>query len=386
MSRLRILFITAAYPTAEEPVQSIFVREHARAVALHHDVVVMHGPRLLPSVTWRLEEQRDPAICAGLRTFDLFYGASPIPMTHWLMYLHAAARAHEGLLRRGFVPQLVHANIYKAAVPGAVIAKLAGVPMVLTEHASDFPRRLLTPRQQLEAKTGYGGASVVMPVSAALLDGINRYDLFPRYQIVPNAVDTELFRPPTTAPRGRKARILFVGGMVPVKGVEGLLRAAARLQKQRRDWELELVGDGPQRQIYTELAQELGLAGRVRFVGALSKPEVAQRMQGADFLVLPSLWENLPCVALEAGCCGLPVVGTRVGGIPEVIGPDNGILCTPSDPGALAAALSDMLDRRGSFDRDRLSTRARGLYSRETVGEQIDRVYQEALRRAEQEE
>lgn len=384
MTRLRVLFITAAYPTPEAPVQSVFVREHAKAAALDHDVVVVHGPRFAAGPTWRLEEQRDPVVTDGLRTFDLSFGGSPVPKTHWLMYLHAAARAHEGLLRQGFVPNLVHANIFKAAVPGAVIAKLAGVPMVLTEHASEFPRRLLTPRERLEAKIGYPGATVVMPVSAALLRGINGYGIFPRYEIVPNAVDTELFY---AAPRKqhRRARLLFAGGLVPVKGVDNLLHACARLQRRRRDWQLELVGDGPLRSTYERSVKELGLGRQVRFSGALLKPDLAARMRAADFVVLPSTWDNLPCVALEAMCCGLPVVATRVGGIPEAVGTDDGILCEPRDPGALAAALAEMLDRYQSFDRDQICGRATARFSREVVAAQLGRVYRNALHLSEPE-
>jgi glycogen(starch) synthase len=108
---------------------------------------------------------------------------------------------------------------------------------------------------------------------------------------------------------------------------------------------LVLVGDGPERERLTALAERLGVAGRTRFVGSLPREHVLRYLSGADAAVLSSSWENLPHSAVEALSVGTPVVSTAVGGVPEVVHDrENGLLVPPDDPQALAAALREVLD------------------------------------------
>src|SRR5690606_7037252 len=100
------------------------------------------------------------------------------------------------------------------------------------------------------------------------------------------------------------------------------------------------VGTGPDRERYEARAAELGLAGRVRFPGALPTREA---LAAGRILVVPSRAESLPYVVLEAGAAAVPVLATRVGGIPEIFGPDAGLLLPPGDAPALAAALAAAL-------------------------------------------
>jgi glycosyltransferase involved in cell wall biosynthesis len=129
--------------------------------------------------------------------------------------------------------------------------------------------------------------------------------------------------------------------IVPAKGHDTALRALARLTDQ--PWTL-LAGDhhgdlGPQMQA---LAQELGIAGRVRFLGL--REDVPALMAASDVLLAPSRREALSLTLLEASACGLPIVATRVGGIGEVVEEGaSGFLVAPDDPPALAAAIAPLL-------------------------------------------
>jgi len=113
----------------------------------------------------------------------------------------------------------------------------------------------------------------------------------------------------------------------------------------------------------------------VRFHGLKTKPEVAEFMRKADVFVLPSEWENLPCVIIEAMTSGLPIVATSVGGIPEMVDDKMGLLVPPRDSEKLMQALHHMLDTVLNYPRESIAARARARYSYESVGEKLTELY-----------
>jgi glycosyltransferase involved in cell wall biosynthesis len=157
--------------------------------------------------------------------------------------------------------------------------------------------------------------------------------------------------PPLAPGHGRPYRLLFVGQLIPMKGVDVLLRAAALLGPNTK-FELQLVYQNSGLELtYRELAARLGIADRVQFLGLRSADELAALYRAADLFVLASHGEALPAVITEAMMCGLPVVATRVGGVPDQVGP-HGYLVEPGDPAALAATIRQAL---GAIDEGRVS-------------------------------
>ncbi len=140
--------------------------------------------------------------------------------------------------------------------------------------------------------------------------------------------------------------VLFVGNLVPVKGIDRLFRAMAELPQAR----LRIVGDGPLRRKLARLAVKLGIHDRVDFLGRKPPKEVADLMRAADVLCLPSRSEGMPNVVLEALACGAPVVATAVGEIPFLIrdGVNGAVVAGEDDDtvaAGLAAALRTVLER-----------------------------------------
>jgi glycosyltransferase involved in cell wall biosynthesis len=159
---------------------------------------------------------------------------------------------------------------------------------------------------------------------------------------IPNGIDLAEFPPRERSPR-RDApfRVLFVGRLLPErKGLEPLVRAMARLPAGRSR-ELRLVGeDWGARGIVAALARELGVDGRITMTGPLARSDVLKEYATADLFVLPSLYECTPIALMEAMAAGLPIVTTRVGGIPEVVSEGtNALLCPPDDPSSLTDAI-----------------------------------------------
>jgi len=163
---------------------------------------------------------------------------------------------------------------------------------------------------------------------------------------IPLGVDLRMFEPTEreSLASARPRVIGYVGRLEPHKGVDVLVRAAAK----HPDWEVRITGDGPQRRELQRLAEDAGVADRVHFLGHASGDELADRYRELDVLVVPSLptrgWLEQFCrVAVEAMAAGVPVVASRSGAIPDVVG-DAGILVEPGDPVALAAGVSSALE------------------------------------------
>jgi glycosyltransferase involved in cell wall biosynthesis len=159
--------------------------------------------------------------------------------------------------------------------------------------------------------------------------------------VIANGVDTDFFQPPAALPPAPPVA-LSLARLVPEKDHDTLLRAFALAAAIPSEAELWLVGDGPREAAVQELARQLLPAGRVRFLPA--QPDVRPLLHRARVLVLSSRAEAMPNVVLEAMAAGLPVVATRVGGVPELVVPGKtGWLAPPGAAPALAAALSHLL-------------------------------------------
>ncbi|HYW04927.1 MAG TPA: glycosyltransferase family 4 protein [Gammaproteobacteria bacterium] len=167
-----------------------------------------------------------------------------------------------------------------------------------------------------------------------------------RLAMIPNAVDLERFSNARRGPGdGGPLRVLYAGRLDRVKGVDVLLRAWRELDDQGglpAGTELQLAGDGPDRDSLERLARVLGVDGSVRFLGG--RDDVPELMAGADVYVQPSRQEGLPNAVLEAMCSGLPVVATRVSGSVELVRDGwNGLLVASERPADLAAAVGRLL-------------------------------------------
>jgi glycosyltransferase involved in cell wall biosynthesis len=173
---------------------------------------------------------------------------------------------------------------------------------------------------------------------------VSRYGVPPaRLTVAPNGVDTEFFQPRTDERSPGPPVLLCVARLVPDKDHDTLLAALAQLAARHPGTELRLVGNGPRRPALERMVQDLGLAGQVKFLPTTN--DVRQLYQKADIFVLSSVAEALPNVILEAMAAGLPVVATRVGGVPEAVASeDTGLLVAPRDAVGLAAALARLLD------------------------------------------
>jgi glycosyltransferase involved in cell wall biosynthesis len=202
-------------------------------------------------------------------------------------------------------------------------------------------------------------------------------------QVVPNAVDIELFRPLNREASRKRLGVDgfvvgYIGRLVPRKGISDLLEALARCPSKIN---VVLAGDGPMEAEIRQLSQSLRVSHRIRLLGARPLDELPGLMAALDVLALPSRtvpsWkEQFGRVIIEAHACGIPVIGSSSGAIPDVVG-SGGLIFPEGDPAALASAIirlaSDEAERQsmGRAGRDQVLK----AYTWECVANQMHQIY-----------
>lgn len=369
---MNVLFLTFAYPTPEAPTAGVFVHEHARAAAAHCDVAVVHLDR--GAGPYAIEER------AG-EEFPTLRVRFPRSRLAYIRHFTGAVAAVRRLRRRGFVPDVIHAHIFLAALPPLLLRPFFRAPVVVTEQWSVFlpedPAKLSRPMLAI-ARLALRRAAFVLPASLALQRGMESLGVRARFRVVPNVVDTSLFHPDGERASGPE-RLLFVGLLYEAKGIETMLAAVELVSKRRSNIRLDIVGDGPGRADYERIVRERGLEEVVVFAGLQPKAVVAQRMREADLFLLTSRYDNNPCALIEAQASGLPAVGTRVGGIPEILDDGGGLIADAGSPESVAARIEEALDGRVAFDRRAIAQRARERYGKDHVGALLRQTYDDAL-------
>ncbi len=240
-------------------------------------------------------------------------------------------------------PDILHASSSKAGVLGRLAAVVAGVPIrIFTVHGWAFSAH------SGAAATLYHWADRLMrpltTVTICVSDHARARGLEARTctadqtAVIPNAVEIE---PAPAAKRDREPPVLLaVGRLKAPKDFMTLVRGLALLPPGSVD--ALIVGEGPDRAALEAEIRRLGIGDRVRLVG--ERRDVPELLAGADLFVLPSASEGMPVSVLEAMAAGLPVVGSRVGGVPElVVDGETGLLVEPGDPEALAAAIGRLV-------------------------------------------
>lgn len=373
---LRLLVVTSSYPRWPGDLAGVFVAEQAAALAArgHRVTVLAPGAPGLPAaetcdgVAVRRPRLTPPGLGAGL-----FYGAGiadnlaarplralGLAPAFAALVAHAArwARAADVLLSHWLLPSgLAAALAARAAGRGHVAVAHSGGVHVLARAPRPLGRAL--------ARGILSGTDHVACAGPHLVGALERLvGPLPAgvVSVAPVGLHTARYRRPTpyAPPRpDEPLRVLCLARLVPVKGVDTLLRAATTSARVR----LTLVGDGPQRAELEALAQRLGAP--VTFEGPAPTDAVPALLHAHHVLALPSRvlpsgrTEGTPRVLLEALAAGLPAVATAVGGAPALLAGGGGVLVPPDEPAALARALDEL-----AADPKRLSVLAEAAAAR----------------------
>lgn len=363
--RLKVLVISHLYP--EEAFQvggtstGVFVREQMRALHNFCDLRIVIPCDCVPRTgayrgtvlsRWWTQVALLPKRFndEGLKLEVVRFLSLP-PRRHFLFgygvaaFLPVLRRAQA--IRRNFPFDLIHAH---TAVPDGMVATWLGsvfkVPTVITSHQGDVERVPTNRWNRATLRYTLNRADRVVAVSAKLKEAIVALGISDRkVSVIPNGFDPAKFLPngrvgAKTLHKGPELIILFLGQLIPRKDPLIVLQSLSHLRERLPQIRLVMVGDGPLKRQVREQILQLGLSECVELVGEVPHSRVPQYLRSADLLCLPSHSEGWPTVIFEALSLGVPIVASRVGGIPEAIASEDfGLLVEPGDRSGLTEAL-----------------------------------------------
>lgn len=341
---MRILIVTNLYPNPRQPHRASFNRLQFAALAKEHDV------RIIAPIAWTSGRPCGPRVSDGMVVEHPRYIHIPKVLRglYGHLFEHAVRKSFDEQLR-GWGPQVVLGCWgYPDGWAAVRLARQAGLPVAVKLHGSDVltladgPRRTRT----VEVLTAADG---IIAVSRNVHDkAIELGAPKDRTHIVYNGVDSTVFYPGSRESArqalnlvGAEPLILFVGNLVPVKGVDVLIESLNLLHRARVPFRCVCIGAGPLKTKLTEHAKRHGLSDRFQILAPCPQRQLAGWYRAADLLVLPSRSEGIPNVLLEATACGTPCVATSVGGTAEVI--NEAALVPAEDPAALASRMQEFL-------------------------------------------
>lgn len=374
-----VIFVASWYPSKLHATNGNFIEQHARAVVeAGGNVQVVHMAFSRRVLVPQIKESTE----------------KDITVYHLLIpkILETSKTAKQLLFKKiisqfdtaGFNPKIVHGHVvFPAGELALFLSDHYKAPLAYTEHWSGYKpvnAERFTEKVHSLTKEVLQNTDLILPVSHDLGESMKAKGFPGNYAVVNNTVDTSIFYPRKQKQKqNEKFRFLHVSNFDPkAKNTEGIIRGF--LDGKFENAHLTIAGDGDIDGLRTFMKSLDRDDSNIEFIGALDYSGVADLMRSSDCFILFSNFENLPCVIAEAHCCGLPVLATEVGGIPEMIDPENGLLIPPGDEGELIAGMQKMIEKRESFNSSEIAEKAAKRYSLITVGEQFLAHYRDLLR------
>jgi glycosyltransferase involved in cell wall biosynthesis len=289
----------------------------------------------------------------------------------------------EALIQKhGITFDLIHSHfIWSSGYVGARLKEKYGVPFVVTAHGQDIyelPFKDAVWRKNIEYVLNT--ADAIITVSRSNLECIRKLDVDTPVHVIPNGFKEDLFCPKEMSecrrvlglPLDRKI-ILTVGIYEEVKGQKYLVEAVSKIIRDKKDILCVMIGFGTQRHALEKQIRSLGLEEHIMLAGKKPHNEIPLWINACDFFVLPSLNEGNPTVLFETLGCGKPFVGTKVGGVPEILTSEvYGLLVNPADAEDLKVKILMALDR--TWDREAILAYAE-QFTWENNAKKIREVY-----------
>jgi glycosyltransferase involved in cell wall biosynthesis len=379
---LHVLTLTPFYPTDRDDASGCFISEPLDWLAktgIRNTVFAAQ-----PMYRGRFHARGSEIPAQWLRYLSL-PGGFGLPTAGAFLFSRIVGQARE--LNRNKKISLIHAH---APLPCGHAAMLLsaelGVPYVVSVHGLDaFSTEQVSGRagewcRRISQRVYRSSRRVICiseRVREEVLEGTGPSC---RTSVVHNGVDPEMFSP-GAEPSPEGPIVLCVGNLLPIKGHELLVRAVASLVPEFPALALEIIGHGPEFSRLQALAQQLQIGGSIRFLGRQSRQQVAAAMRRCTVFALPSRYEGLGCVYLEAMSVGKAVIGCRGQGIAEIIQHgSNGFLVGPDNERELTLALGMLL--RDKARRSQIGAAARDTIleklTLEQQAERLARIYRES--------
>lgn len=378
----RLLVLTSTYPRWRDDPEPGFVHELSKRLVADFHVMVLapHAKGAAVEETFDGVEVRRyryaPAAWETLVNDGGMVSNLRNGPWKWLLvpgFFLSQAWATRRLVRR-HRPQVIHAHWLVPQGFTMALLRLFGhtPPFLVTSHGADLFSLRGRLMNALKRRVARASAAMTVVSSAMREEAVHIGMQPPRLEVLPMGVDFQARFVPDATEARRTDQLLFVGRLVPKKGLTHLLDALPLVLARRPAVRLAIVGFGPEAALLREQTQRLGLESKVEFLGAMPQAELPKLYRSASLFVAPFVrdaagdQEGLPVALMEAVACGCPVVVGDVPGIRDILGKAAAAVCVkPEDSAALAAAILAALD-------DPAGAQARALQLRQNVVQQLD--------------
>lgn len=395
---MNLFILPSWYPNNTQALSGIFTQEQAQAIAAlcpdirvivstwgHDDgEVTMRNPwRAFKALNWRLQQKKNQ-VCQQQGVWEVFN-----PTLTWSLRLPLGGvdrlvrvnrRNLQLAIDRFGKIGLIHAHVsYPAGYIASILGPEFGIPYVLTEHMSPFPLPSLMKhgRPMHGVEQAFANASESIAVSPSLAKCIATFG-YRGPVVIPNVVDETLFFP--GEPSKEKFVFFTLCSLSAQKGVDHLLEAIAKWDPPADRFEFRIGGDGILAAAYQAMANHLGIADRVRWLGSISREDASRQFQQCHIYVMPSRHETFGVVYAEAIASGKPIIATRCGGPESIVNSANGCLVEIGDIAGLSDTMQQLSAEWTQFDPLAIRQDFENRFSRPAVVAQLRLIYQSVMR------
>ena len=376
-----ILFISSWYPHRNNLTHGIFNRYFAEAVSLYHQVSVLH---VCSDKALEREMEFVMSDNQGVKTLNVYY--SPVSFFRPFKKYRLIIRAYREGYRRLFAdakPHLIQLNVIMPAAAGVLyLSRKHNIPFVINENWSGYTeedgnyngvvKKYFTRRAVRRARA-------IMPTSSYLMRAMQAHSLKGEYSIVPNVVNVNVFKP-QQAPVSPGTTFIHISSLNDrEKNVSGIIMAFSEAAATVPGLKLNIVGEGTDRPVYEKMVDNLGMNGRIVFLGRLMAQDLVNQINAAHALVMFSNYETFCLVIVEAFACGKPVITSNAGAIAGYMKPSLGIMVEKGRYEDLRDAMVTFANNTDQFDGQFIREFAVNNYSYEIVGKKLSSIYEFAL-------
>jgi glycosyltransferase involved in cell wall biosynthesis len=386
---IHILYLASWYPNRNAPALGNFIQRHAQAASIQNRISVVYA-----SAEKNMEDGKIEIIenhTGNLSEYLVHYGKvkSKIPLISKLKkrdaYRNAIRKGVDEAIKKNGKPDLLHVHvIWPVAIAALPLLNEMKIPLIISEHWSGYlpeDGNFKGVIQKNISKQLTEKAKHITVVSPKMETAMKKHGLGKTFSLLPNTVDTNFFKFSGKLKPEKGFKLLHVSMLVDrEKNISGLLRVMKKISNHP-EITLEIIGDGPERAQHEKLATELELLNKtVFFSGFKNATEIATAMQNACALVMFSNFEGMPVTIIEAQCCGLPVIATRTGSIPEMVNDSQGILVDVGNESELEKAILKLIVQKENYSSKSVSETAIGQYGLEPIGEKLNSLYRSILK------
>lgn len=376
---MKILFLSHMFPNRKFPIASIFIAEKAEALSKNNDVKIIAPVPYFPIFKNVLPERFE--VFNGLNVFHPYYLSSPLFDYRWLSYYFSV-----GIPIKKIVAKYDIVNVewlYPDCYVANKIAHDAGKKVVVTVHGNEALGYLETFKRKKKYITSLQEADYIVAVSEDLKTKMTRDWRISesKIRVVPNGVNKNKFYKISKKEAREKLSLktnkkicVCVARLSEEKSLDTLIHA---ISLAKANLSLFIVGAGSLENELKKLIDALHVEDRVLLIGAVPHDQIVFWLNAADFFCLSSSREGTPVVIHEALACGVPVVSTNVGGIPDIINNYHyGLLCKPGDPNSFARNLDKAVVQ--TWDRNKISSYGHS-FTWERVARNMVDIYNEVI-------